>query len=146
MSLTFSIIRHRHKATSTHTITPAHSVFLVEGDWDDYSFKTSFQVLYPLKDGKRLDLGTIKLGYAGQEPGWTGDSMDSEFTALKPGWFSLGQDVEYYESIRKELSEEDANTLLSALRDIVHAEVNLNSLRNVPEITSRYAALLGRML
>lgn len=97
-------------------------VFLVEDNWDDYSFKTSFEVIVCGPGGTRLDAGTIKIGYAGQTEGWTKEAMNPPFTELPPGWFSLGQDVDYYERIRGKLEPQFANEILRALRDIVFDE------------------------
>lgn len=38
-------------------------VQLSAGDWDDYSFKTSFRVTFCDFQGNEVDLGTVKVGY-----------------------------------------------------------------------------------
>lgn len=94
-------------------------VQLSSGDWDDYSFKTSFGVtLYDLQ-GKRIDLGSVKIGYVGQLKGWTREKLPETFIELPNGWFSLGQDVEYYKNAVSQLSPDDRSLILRALRDVV---------------------------
>lgn len=45
--------------------------FLVKSDWDDYGFKTSFSCFLFDDDGKRLELGLIKILRFSQERGYT---------------------------------------------------------------------------
>ena len=48
--------------------------------------------------------------------------MPEIFDRLPDGWFSLGQDVDYYKKAFSELSAEDRSQILSALRDVVADE------------------------
>lgn len=97
-------------------------VFLSPGDWDDYSFKTSFNVLLVNREGKHLVLGTIKIGYANQPKGWTLEQIPQEFDVLPPYFFSLGQDVKYYKALNEQFDPEERTALLSALRDVAQDE------------------------
>jgi predicted ATPase len=101
-------------------------VQLVSGDWDDYSFKTSFQVIFIRADGHRIDLGSVKIGYIGQTQGWTREKLTATFDTLPEGWFSLGQDVDYYKTAMQEFSDDDRTSLLSALRDVAANEAILS--------------------
>lgn len=96
-------------------------VQLSPGDWDDYSFKTSFSLSFFDQVKGRINLGTLKIGYKGQTHGWTKDGIRDQFTALPDDWFSLGQDVEYYKKLAN-LPFEFRSALLSALRDVVADE------------------------
>jgi len=89
------------------------------GDWDDYSFKTSFGVTFCDFQGKEVDLGTVKVGYVDQPHGWTKEALAETFDRLPEEWFSLGQDVDYYKTAYGELNIEDRFQILSALRDVV---------------------------
>lgn len=102
-------------------------VYLSPGDWDDYSFKTSFNVVLLNDDGNSLDLGTIKIGYKGQSRGWTRERMPETFESLSDEFFSLGQDVEYYKKAYDALSPETRNLLLHALRDVAVDEAALEA-------------------
>jgi hypothetical protein len=95
-------------------------IFLCPGDWDDYSFKTSFDVVLMDAEGRAVDLGTVKIGYLGQPKGWTRDKLPEEFEVLPDQCFSLGQDVNYYKTAYEALDTETRVVLLKALRDVVH--------------------------
>lgn len=97
-------------------------VLLVEDSWDDYSFRSSFELVVLGTNGWRLELGAVKIGYAGQQEGSTKDAMLPSFSELPLGWFSLGQDVEYYEKMREKLRPEISDEILRALRDVVFDE------------------------
>ncbi len=116
MSIPFKVLKLRERPNSKHY----NMVLLTPGDWDDYSFKTSFDVYFYDAEGQRIDLGTLKIGYVDQQKGnSTLDKLPNSFESLPDGWFSLGQDVEYYERLFKQLSSEDRLSILKSLRDIV---------------------------
>ena len=100
-------------------------VFLYPGNWDDYSFKTSFDVVLLDEYGNSVDLGTIKIGYRGQPKGWTFEKIPKEFEALSDEYFSLGQDVKYYKKAYDVLSPDTRDHLLRALRDVVVDDTTL---------------------
>lgn len=95
-----------------------HCFTLNPGTWDDYFFKTSFQVIYSAPGGQRLDLGTVKIGFVGQTSGWTKDSLPATFDALEQSWFSLGQDVKYYQLLHSSFPEQIRNEFLKRIRDV----------------------------
>jgi predicted ATPase len=100
---------------------PKNMVVLTPSNWDDYSYKTSFGVSFYDSQSLRSDLGNIKVGYKGQAAGWTRDAMKETFVSLPDGWFSLGQDVEYYKSATK-LPTTIREQILGALKDVVADE------------------------
>lgn len=90
--------------------------------WNDYSFVTMFDVVIFDIQGKRIAPGAIKIGFQGQT---TSDSTYSQIDGnfpLSEKFFSLGQGVEYYEKIYVELSKEERDSYLSAVRDIVYSK------------------------
>ena len=115
MSITFRVLSLGGQATKASP----KIIQLIPGNWDDYSFKTSFEVFTFDSSGQKLALGTLKIGYSDQPNGWTRDAIPQQFEALPPGWFSLGQDVEYYQNIREKLSSEDRDFVLKGLGDVV---------------------------
>jgi len=100
-------------------------VQLTAGDWDDYSFKTSFGVMFCDLQGREIDLGTVKIGYVEQPHGWTREALPETSDRLPEGWFSLGQDVDYYKKAYSELNAEDRSQVLRALRDVVEDDTSL---------------------
>lgn len=99
-----------------------NTVQLVPNNWDDFSFKTLFTVTYQDASGNKIELGSTKIGYKGQSSGWTLEKLPRIFQQLTPEWFSIGQDVEFYDKLRKELTEEVRNEILVGLRDVAADE------------------------
>lgn len=62
---------------------------LLPDRWDDYSYKTSFDVKYIDKTGTEIDLGTIKIGKEGFEPGWIKEHLEWTFEQLPSDFFTL---------------------------------------------------------
>ncbi len=121
MQLSFRVLQVREKLNPKWK----GQVFLCPGNWDDYSFKTSFDVVLLDEDGNTVDLGTVKIGRKGQPKGWTLEQMPKEFEALSDAYFSLGQDVKYYKKAYDALAPETRNQLLRALRDVVLDDATL---------------------
>ncbi|MGV9903358.1 hypothetical protein ACWDU8_12890 [Streptomyces sp. NPDC003388] len=74
--------------------------FLVRDDWDDYSFKTTFGLLYADPDGQIREIGGVKIGRFGMTgPAWT--PLPENFETLDGAFFSLGLRDTYYERLRE---------------------------------------------
>lgn len=118
MTITFRVLRN----LSEQFNEPKQNLVLLEAsNWDDYYFKTSFQAIFYNENGEQLDLGTVKIGYINQKHGWTLDKIPNHFESLSEDFFSLGQDVEYYQRIL-ELAPENKDCYLRGLNDIVANE------------------------
>ena len=115
MEFSIRVVKKPDSASSSYRNT----VVLTESNWDDYSFKTSFTALYFDPEGKKTDLGTIKIGYKSQQHGWTSEKLPEVLPSLEDGFFSLGQDVEFYKKVQGELSKKTASTVLHALKDLI---------------------------
>lgn len=126
MQISFKVLGVREKPSER----ARGIVQLSSGNWDDYSFKTSFSATFCNLQGKMIDLGTVKIGYMGQPTGWTRDKLPETFINLPDGWFSLGQDVEYYKNAVSQLSPDDLSLILRALRDVVADEAVLIAAQN----------------
>lgn len=101
-------------------VTRTSLAVLNAGTWDDYSFRTSFGLLYFDDRGVQHDFGTLKIGYFNQPIGRTSEALTFDMQSLPENFFSLGQDVDYYSNIRSVLSTEEGDNLLAALRDVIH--------------------------
>lgn len=86
-------------------------VFLAVDYWDDwFSFRTMFTIIVFDHDGNRHTPGSVKIGQAGLRPSRGGESLppgtrrpdlSPNFEALDPAcYFSLGQDEDYYATLR----------------------------------------------
>lgn len=106
---------------STTTNPPSRCLAVLDADnWDDYSFKTTFSLTVFDETGTKVECGSVKIGFKGQPKGRTSPSLLLPLENLPESFFSLGQDVEYYKSIRNNLSGTFGTSLLVALRDVVH--------------------------
>ncbi|ATW46677.1 AbiJ-related protein [Streptomyces peucetius] len=107
------------------TVLPVHGrpayptpgqAFLVRDNWDDYSFKTTFQLLCVDPRGEVREIGAVKIGRFGMTaPART--PLPDDFETLDGDFFSLGLRDTYYERLR-ELGPELQRTVLRALNDI----------------------------
>lgn len=61
MQLSFRVQGWRERPSSRSR----GQVFLCQDNWDDYSFKTTFDVVLMDNNDKSMDLGTIKIGRKG---------------------------------------------------------------------------------
>lgn len=98
-----------------------NTAFLIVDHWNDFSFVTMFDLLLYDQKGELHEIGNVKIGFQGQSfekstYSTLGDGVDF----LPEGYFSVGQDVDYYQKISN-LSEPVKVSLLEALKDITHA-------------------------
>lgn len=123
MSLSFICLK---RGISVPSI--AHSVLILEPDnWDDYSHKTLFSLYLFDERGQRHELGNTKIGYASQLEGWTLERVPERFSELPAGFFSLGQDADFYRTVYKVSSQTafSIEEILAPLRDVSFNPENL---------------------
>ncbi|MEU9575182.1 protein kinase [Streptomyces massasporeus] len=90
--------------------------FLVRDKWDDYSFKTTFQLLCVDPGGEIREIGGVKIGRFGMTaPART--PLPDDFETLDGSFFSLGLQDTYYERLG-ELGADLQRTVLRALHDV----------------------------
>lgn len=116
MSLKFKILDSK----TAFPILGTNTIFLRESNWDDFGYKTIFEVLVYDENSGSHHLGTVKIGYHSQSEGYTSQKLSRSFKSLDEHFFSLGQDAEYYSKIKKELSQITSEEYLKAMRDIVY--------------------------
>jgi len=96
--------------------------FLITDNWDDYTFKTTYDFVFVDAAGERHAIGSVKIGKFGMaERGRV--EVPKQFDVLDEEYFSLGQDDSYYEHLN-DLGSEVRDTLLAALRDVA-ADIDL---------------------
>ncbi|AVV42915.1 hypothetical protein C6376_17325 [Streptomyces sp. P3] len=103
--------------------------WLGSDNWDDYGFKTVFQ-LRCYNGSRGVNVGAVKIGSFGMEPGRT--SLPKHFEALEPGFFSLGIDESYYATLRDEFDDETRLAVLSGLHDVAYDAELFEQARNEP--------------
>lgn len=97
-----------------------NTAYLNVDRWNDYSFVTMFYLELHDQNGVLHEIGNVKIGFKGQTTEKSTYSLlGNEFQRLPDGYFSVGQDVDYYKKIAV-LPESVRNFLLEALKDIAH--------------------------
>ncbi|MBB6559571.1 putative ATPase [Acidovorax soli] len=107
-------------SAAVKTPKPRSLLVLTIDNWDDFSFKTMFSLTVYDEVGELVECGSLKIGFKGQGKGRTSEHLELPAETLPDGYFSLGQDVEYYKNIRDKLSHSFGNLVLVALRDVVY--------------------------
>ncbi|MCX5964435.1 MAG: AAA family ATPase [Cyanobacteria bacterium] len=125
MALTF------HKSSYADFPYEAHNIgYIKPNNWDDLGYKTLFLLTIFDERGNGHTIGNIKIGFVGQNGGWTQERIPKQFDALSVDFYSLGQDADYYKNIVERLSQELAVNVLTALRDVVHNSDRLKIAEN----------------
>jgi hypothetical protein len=101
--------------------SPEPLVALVENNWDDYGYQTTFAAIVVAESGS-VDLGSVKILRVNQHLGPT--PIERKFTQLSEDYCSLGQTQSYYELL-KSLGDNICSDVLVGLRD---AATNANIL------------------
>lgn len=114
MPVIFYVTEYRKQ----HSGTPTNAIVLVADNWDDYSYRTTFAATYYSASGESKHLGNLKIGCVGQPNGSTTKHIPEAFPNLKENWFSLGQDVEYYQNLIECFGQPDALVILRSLQDV----------------------------
>lgn len=98
-------------------VAPAGTCFLVIDRWDDYSFKTTFDVQAADANGNVIYIGVVKIGRFGMKGG-PRIELPPVFDRLGDQYFSVGQDADYYENLTTVLGPELRAQFLDAIRDV----------------------------
>lgn len=96
-----------------------HTV-LVQDNWDDYSYKTTFQATLHLSEDEKVELGSLKIIKDDQTNGLTSVPRRA-FQSLSDKYCSLGGDLEYYEKLFK-LGEPVYRAYLEGLKDVAYSD------------------------
>ncbi|MTJ08064.1 AAA family ATPase [Anabaena sp. UHCC 0204] len=104
--------------------------YLSPDNWDDYGYKTLFNLTIFDEQGNEQTIGNIKIGFVGQGTGWTQEQIPEQFEVLPENFYSLGQDADYYKNVVEKLSQEIAINVLTALGDVVHDSNRLQLAEN----------------
>lgn len=96
------------------------SVYLIADNWNDFNYRTLYQITLFDENGTKYDLKYIKIANFGQT---TEDRIElpEEFERLDERYFSLGQSSEYYAAIQS-LNPQLKELFLASIKDIVFDE------------------------
>lgn len=98
-------------------------IILILQDWDDwFEFSTLYSVIYYNNSGERQRLGYVKIGEKDMKSKQRRPNIPSVFKQLTEDFFSLGQDVSYYENLN-EISDEFRENILLSMNDLAYSNV-----------------------
>ncbi len=96
--------------------TPS-SAYLLTDQWDDwFKYNTLYNLVVVTEQGQQL-IGGVKIGQFDMRDKQTRPDIPDAFQELTSGFFSLGQDDSYYESLNA-LGDEVRDAVLAALQDV----------------------------
>jgi len=104
--------------------------YLLSDNWDDYTYKTSFVLIYSGHDGSKLQVGGIKITYLGQQAKIQ-TSFSESFEKLGPKFCSIGSSQDYYEELMT-LDADVRKEILDGLSDCVFNKDILHEFANEP--------------
>ncbi len=90
---------------------------LVSDNWNDYGFYTLYKLYYVNIDNEETEIGYVKIGHKGQEEGST--LLEGIFDNIKEEYFSLGQSVDFYKTLRQ-LGDEVRLEYLIGMNDLAY--------------------------
>ncbi len=88
--------------------------YLTWNTWDDFGFKTTYEVTAYDEDGQEHDLGATKIMFRGQEAGYV--QLDLPAAGLSDEFCSIGNDRNYYLRLMG-MAPASREAILSGLRD-----------------------------
>ncbi len=97
-----------------------NSVYLLYNNWDDYGFKTSFNLHFIDNDSNSYYIGVVKIADSNSDSTTT-NLPSSPFHFLSENYYSLGQSATFYEELMT-LPFESRNEILNGLNDICYKE------------------------
>ncbi len=104
--------------TQTTPATSTPLAVLVRDDWNDFGFRTMFHLHVLDGDGRRIEIGTVKIGSRGMvDRNNAAVDLPDSFSVLTAEYFSLGQEDTYYERLA-DLGHTVRTEVLSGLRDM----------------------------
>ncbi|MER8402046.1 hypothetical protein [Mesorhizobium sp. M1348] len=107
--------------------------YLVRNTWDDFGFKTLFEVVLFDENARRYDLASVRIMQAGMDGGYV--ELPLQFEALDERYCSIGRGREYYIELSS-LPLPLRRGHLADLRDCVAAPAIFGTFRNEPAMRS----------
>ena len=96
------------------------SVYLIIDNWNDFSYRTLYQIVLFDENGHKHDLGYIKIANFGQTTSERIE-LEEEFEELDDRFFSLGQSSDYYVTMQS-LNPRLKELFLIKIKDIIADE------------------------
>lgn len=107
-------------------------VFLIRDNWNDYGYETLFKASLRESEDQDALLGSVKVAYFGHSfERNMRDVLKPEQPGLGPDFFSLGQGLEYYQTLAQ-LPAEVRGAYAKAMRDIPLLQIPREKLEREP--------------
>lgn len=104
-------------------VEKSNIICLYISSWDDwFKYSTLYNVYYFDNNSNRIHIGSIKIGQKNMTANQRSPNIPDYFETLDEDYFSLGQDVSYYENLNC-ISVDFRDEVLSALNDIALNDV-----------------------
>jgi ABC-type transport system involved in cytochrome c biogenesis ATPase subunit len=114
-------------------------VYLVEDNWNDWwRFRVLYQVYYKDEIDDVHFIGSVKIGEKQMVEDQDKINLPEQFSSLQEKFFSLGQDMYYYENLNR-IGDQFRDTYLRCMNDIA---LNLPLFEKVKELNVTSRALL----
>lgn len=91
--------------------------FLLVDNWDDFGFKTLYELVIFDSGGECHEIGYVKIGQFGMQVNQRSPGIPNQFDELHEQFFSLGQDDSYYVDLNK-LDSKLRDKVFRGLRDM----------------------------
>lgn len=96
-----------------------NTFYLIEDSWDDwFTYSTLYDLVYFDQNSKEYRIGSLKIGQFGMEQNQRRPKIPRSFECLDSQFFSLGQGVNYYESLNELDNPELRDRILKSLNDL----------------------------
>ena len=104
---------------------------LVTDSWDDnFKYETLFKLKYCISKDFSWNIGEIKIMRLGYTV--TRNNMPLTFESLENDFCSLGQDVDFYKTLRNKFSEKEVKEILNSLNDCALNDDIYEKFKNEP--------------
>lgn len=136
--MNFYVVKNRNNIVSDE-----NNVYLIIDNWNDwFKYTTQFYLLAFNEVSELIEIGSVKIGQVGMESG--SPDIPIAFQRLGENFFSLGQDVHYYENL-KALKDEKRQEIFKSLNDMsynieiyyAHKNENVISVSLMRDITEK---------
>jgi predicted ATPase len=111
------------------------TAYLWADNWDDFGYKTLYTLTCFDSNREPKEVGPLKIGRSGMKDELGRPGIPNSFQTLKPDFFSLGQDPNYYSNLMA-LESSLRRAILEALNDIAF-DPNLYEHASAEHVTTR---------
>ncbi|MBT9293313.1 ATP-binding protein [Prosthecodimorpha staleyi] len=117
-------------------LNASNVAYLCEDNWNDwFIYKTLYFLIVFDYWGRKFEIGQVKIGEFNWHENQSRPNIPRNFSKLPERFFSLGQDIDYYNSLVM-LNNYEKDEILTALRDVIHSN-DIYKLAEKEEVMTR---------